>query len=178
MADKSPEALIREKVVAAGGGGRVTDTGDTGAPPTADAAVSADAPPTPEELEEMLTQMRRMNRKDREMDEEELSLARTERDRDDIRYRMLWGDVLYRDSIKQLSGRGSSDLRSAEKAMRGHVDMMNDVYGTQIGYPKMMRSGDPIPQGAVPVHEVPSDTTPTRVRGAGRLMTPEELDQP
>ncbi len=171
MADKSPEALIREKVVAAGGGGRATDTGDTGTP-------SVEGAPTSTELKHMLTQMRRMNRKNREADAQELAAAKTERERDDVRHRMLWGDVLYRSDIDRVTGKRSRDTRVAEKAMRSHVDMMNKVYGVGLSYPEVLKEGGPVPGSGTPLHEIPTERQPSRVRGAGRLMTPEELDQP
>ena len=169
MPDKTAQELIRERVVAAGGGGRIGDTGDTG--DTGDPGTSE------AELEGMLTQMRRMNRAAREADESELTEAKTERERDDIRYRMLWGDMLYRADVKRMSGRGSSKVRRARRALHDHIDTMNSVYGTNINYPQMLEEGDPIPEDAVPVHEIPTETQPTRVLGR-RLMTPEELDQP
>ena len=169
MADKSPEALIREKVVAAGGGGRATDTADTG-------AASLAGPPSSAELEQMLTQMRRTNRKNREVDAQELALEKTERGRDDVRYRMLWGDVLYRAGVDRVVGQRSRATRSAENAVRSHVDMMNQAYGVGLPYPEMWKEGDPVLGSGTPLHEIPTDRQPARVRGAGRLMTPEELD--
>lgn len=169
MADKSPEALIREKVVAAGGGGRATGTADTG-------ATSLEGPPSSAELEQILTQMRRTNRENREVDARELALAGTERERDDARYRMLWGDVLYRAGVDRVVGQRSRATRSAEKAMRSHVDMMNQTYGVGLPYPETWKEGDPVLGSSPPLHKVPTDRQPARVQGVGRLMTPEELD--
>lgn len=170
MADKSPEALIREKVVSAGGGGRVTDTGDTGVPPTTEGR------PSEAELEHMLTQMRRHRRRVRAMDEQDLSAASTERGKDDIRYRMLWGDVRHRRDVDRLSGSASGKTRAAESAMKEHVDMMNKLYGIGIDYPETLEVGDPIIGEAVPLHEIPTGRTRQKVLGA-REATPEDVEE-
>lgn len=157
MSDKSVEELIREKVVDAGGGGRATE-----------------GPPSPEELKGMLSKMRFYRREARAVDERDLASALTTRDKDDIRYRMLWGEVLYRKDVDRLSGRSSSRTRAAEDAMKEHVDMMNETYGVGIDYPKALKIGDPIPVEEVSVHEIPTERRPPRVVGVGRVARPDE----
>lgn len=160
--------------------------GDTGAPLPPGHALSQPrlGPPTAKELEYMLTQMRRRHRKVRASDERDLAEAEREdapeREKDDIRYRMLWSDVLYRKNVDRLSGRTSSKTRAAEAAVRSHVDMMRDVYGIDIEYPTPLESGDPIPEGGVPIHElervrpepVPPEQDP-RLAGGSVILHPE-----
>ena len=134
------DALLASKMV---------DTGDAGHP----LSQPGSGLPSARELEFMLTQMRRMRRKNRVADEGEFALAGTAREKDDIRYRMLWGDWLYRRDVDRLSGRTSSKTREAERRVISQVDMMNEIYGIQVPYPQPLEEGDPILGSGTPIQE-------------------------
>ena len=130
--------------------GQMGDTASLAVEPEA----SDDFGPDPQQLEHMLTQMRRMHRKNRADDEREIAESKTTREADEVRFRMLWTDWLYRKDIDRISGRSnSSKTRAAERAVKDHVDMMNKVYGLEVPHPKPLEIGDPIPVGAKPIHE-------------------------
>ena len=147
--------------------------GDT-ASPGVEPEVPDDPGTDPKELEYMLTQMRRWNRKNRTEDEKDIAESKTTREADEVRFRMLWSDWLYRADIDRISGRrNSSKTRSAERTVMEHVDMMNKVYGLEIPYPERIEVGDTVLEGSKPIHEyerVRADPLP----GQSFELRPEE----
>lgn len=146
---------------------------DTGTPPS---STSTTGPPTPTELARMKAVMRRLHRKNQAETDKYITEALRARDKDDWRFIKFKGDVLYSRDIDRLEGRSrpSTATRRAQAALNKHVDFMNEAYNVGLEYPEFIEIGDPIAGSAPSVFDLPTDRSPRRVMGAGRLMRPGE----
>ena len=160
MSDKPIEELMRDEVVAAGGSGRLSED-------------------APADKEAMQTVMRRIHRKAQARIDAYIAEARTARDKDDWQYTKLKSDFLYNKKKDDLfeRRRPSTATKNARKTLDEHVDFMNEAYGLDMEHPEFYEEGDVIHGSGTPIHEIPTERVPQTVRGAGHLMTPEELEE-
>ena len=120
MPGKSPEELIREKVVAAGGSGSVT----------AEVPVPRTGPPTETELSPMLRDMRRRHRRELGVIDEHIH-ATTGRPQALHEWDRAQSEYLYQKRRDALIGRGESrGTRKAAENMRYLVEYTNKKFGT------------------------------------------------
>ena len=134
--------------------------------------------PTPDELTYMTAVLRRANRANTKMLDDHIKTSRRARDKDDWRFMKFKSELMYHSDVDKLSGRRSSTAtKRARAALNDHVDFMNKAYGLNMEYPEFIEVGDKIEGSPPTVFNMPTDRQRQKVVGAGRLATPEDIEE-
>tara|TARA_R110001592_G_scaffold263375_2_gene528687 strand:+ start:555 stop:1013 length:459 start_codon:yes stop_codon:yes gene_type:complete len=151
MSDKSPEELLRAKVVEAQVGGRVGAL--TAEKPAVEAQSQAlrppaapvlSGPPTPDELAPMLRDMRRQLRKGQAHLDESIMRTYGQQQAEFEIQRAKLRFMYERDRDRLMERKTSRDTKKAQADMDYLVNDMNTRFGTQMPYFKPYSVGDTI----------------------------------